>query len=366
MFSRLFILFIFACTLIACSENQVNTDQTAPAENILKTRVPVEVGIVKKEITRQNIPLTGVIQPNYEVDIISETSGKVIKITSNLGDHITTKDTLAFIDDRVPLSQYRQAQAQVLSAQNNLNIARLNLESDKELYKNGDISRLEFENSELAVKTAEANHLSAVANLSLAEKAFLDTRITSPISGYISRKYIEKGTMVNNGMNLLRVVDLSTLKIEVGIPQNAIGMVSTGSSAEINISALAGKTIPGTIRHISPQADENNGTFLAEVHFSNDRQKLIRAGMTARVNLTVVNNEKELVIPDYALITKNGDNSVYKIKQNRAELTPVSIINSLGSQVLIGSGISEGDTIVVVGMKNLGLNTPIWIETVHE
>lgn len=355
----------------ACGSGEENPEKTGKqseevTRDVEKKRVPVEVGIVKKEITRQNVPLTGIIQPIYEVDLVAEASGRVKQINKNLGAYVTPKDVLALIDDRVPLSKYKQAQAQVLSAQNNLSIAKLNLESDSELFKSGDISKLEYENSELAVKTAEANHLTAQATLSLTEKAYQDTRITSPINGLVSRKNIENGTMVNNGMVLFRIVDLSTLKIEVGIPQNFINLVSVGGDAQITISALSGETVPGKIKYISPQADEQSGTFLAEIHFKNSKSNLIRAGMTAKVNLSIVNTNKQLVIPDYALITKNGEDAIYKISKNQANLTPVTVLQTFGSQVTISSGIEEGDTIVVVGMKNLGLNTPIWIETVHK
>ncbi|MCB0282968.1 MAG: efflux RND transporter periplasmic adaptor subunit [Calditrichae bacterium] len=369
MFYKIMIVCFCLFILIACSENQAGTENN---ENTVekkagteKARIPVEAGIVKKAITKQEIPLTGIVQPIYEVNVVSETSGQVKQISKNIGDYVSRKDTIAYIDDRVPLSQYRQAQAQVLSAKNNLEIARLNLESDQELFKNGDISRLEYENSELAVKTSEASHLSALANLSLAEKAFLDTRIVSPISGHIARRFIENGTMVSAGMNLFRVVDLSTLKVMVGLPQNIVNQVTAGSSANISISSMNNKKFRGTIRHISPQADESNGTFMAEVHFENTTDNPVRAGMAAKVAVLVTSAEKQLVVPDYAIISKNGSNSLYRVNQNYAELIPVSIENTIGSHVVIGSGIAEGDTIVVVGMKNLGLNTPIWIETIH-
>ncbi len=370
MFRIKLIIISLPLIFMSCAQSPENPEESGQfskdaKEQVVKTRIPVEVGIVKKEITRQNIPLTGIIQPIFEVGLIAESTGRVKRITKNLGAYVTPKDTIAFIDDRVPLSQYKQAQALVLSAQNNLKIAKLNLESDNELFKSGDISKLEHENSILAVKTAEANYLSAQATLSLTEKAFLDTRITSPISGFISRKNIEKGSMVNNGMSLFRVVDLSTLKIEVGIPQNFINLISVGSEAQITISALNEKMVLGHVKYLSPQADETNGTFKAEIHFRNSKSDLIRAGMTARINLSLTNTNKQVVIPDYALIAKNGGHAVYKISNKRAILNPVSILQTFGSQVVISEGISEGDTIVFVGMKNLGLNTPVWIETVH-
>jgi len=355
--------------IYSCEENsaQEQDENLVVEENPAKPQltVPVEISIVKHEVVKQSIPLTGVLLPLYAIDIISETSGKVQQINKNLGDRVSPKDTLAKIDDRVPLSQYQQAQAQVLSAKNNLNIAQLNFSSDKELFESGDISKLEFENTRLAVKTAEANHLSALASLSLSEKSYLDTRITSPISGVISRKVIEPGTMVSNGMMLYRVVDYNTLKIEIGVSQKLISLITIGSPATVTISALNNLSARGKVHFISPQADEQTGTFLVEIQIPN-QAKTIRAGMTARIELIVSSTDEQIVIPNHALVTKNGNSFVYKVANNKAQITEINIKNTVGSKTIVESGISQGDSIVVVGIKNLGIDTPVLIETVIE
>ncbi len=362
-------LLILFSLVFSCSENKAQNEEQN--ENIEKDRkkpvqaIPVEVAIVKQEAVQQNIQLTGVLQPIQSVDIISETSGKVEKVNINLGDWVTTNDILAKVDDRVPLSQYNQAKAEVLSAKSNLGIAQLNLTSDKELFGGGNVSKLKYENSILAVKIAEADHLSAVARLSLADKAYKDTRITSPINGIVSRKYIEKGTLVSNAMELFRVVNINTLKIEVGVPQKLINMISTKSVAQISISAMNNLTVPGKVYFISPQADGKTGTFLVEIQAAN-KNRAIKAGMTASIDLAVSQFDEQITIPNHALINKNDEQLVYKIENNKARLTEVGVNQVIGSNATINSGISKGDSIVVVGMKNLGVNTPVLIETVHE
>ena len=365
------LIFSFLLFIISCGRNQAEDQQSKNnktegfSDSETSKRIPVEALVVKNNAVEQNIPLTGILKPLHSVDIVAEVSGKVEKIYKKLGDAVTTKDTLAVIDDKIPLSQYRQAKSQVLSAENNLKIAQLNLQSDEELYKRGDISKLTYENSVLAVKLAEANHLSALAALSLMEKGYHDTRISSPISGLISRKYIELGTMVMPNMPLYRVVDLTTLKIEVGISQATISHVILGSLAKVKISALNNKTVNGTVRYISPQADENTGAFTTEIHVKNTDEQSIRAGMTAKIDLILTDIRQQLTIPDHALVSKNGNNYVYKISRGTARLTDISITETIGSQVVIEDGLSKGDTIVVVGMKNLGVDTKVWLETVH-
>ncbi len=369
IFSSLLIL-VLLFNLNSCGNKPTEekpVENTAEESKPIKNNqtIPVEALIIKPKKLEQNIPLTGILKPIHEVDIVAEVSGKVQVINKKLGDAITTRDTLAVIDEKIPLSNYRQAKSQVLTADNNLKIAKLNLKSDEELFKNGDISELAFENSRLAVKSAEANRLSALANLSLLEKNYHDTRITSPIAGLISRKTIDIGTMVTPNVPVYRVVDLTTLKIQVGVPQSMINRVLVGSEAKVQISALNNQIFPGAVRYISPQADENTGAFTIEAHVQNTPGLKIRAGMTAKVDLLLTEKEEKLIIPDHALISKNGNNHLYKIEGGIARLTEITIGETIGSQVVVSQGLADGDTIVVVGMKNLGVDTKVFIEMIH-
>ncbi|MFC2084845.1 efflux RND transporter periplasmic adaptor subunit [Bacteroidota bacterium] len=360
----LIIVFSFSLLLITnfCSppENN-NQDNQTTTERI----VPVEALIVNTESITQTISLTGTLEPFNSVDIIAEVTGEIMKINKELGNYVTTKDTLAVIDDVIPKSQLKQAEAQVLSAKNNLKISESNLKSDEILFENGDISQLAYDNSLLAVKNAEAGYLSALASLSLTEKTYNDTRITSPIRGVISRKYINLGTMASSGMSLYRVVDLSRLKIEVNVPQEYINRIITGSSANIYISALLNKKFEGAVKRISPQADETTGGFMIEISVRNDNKMSIKAGMTCRIELVLSNLEDQLTVPEYAILTKENKDYIYKVVNNRAKLQEVNILDNLNGYALIAEGITEGDTIITVGINNLGIDTKIIIEDIQ-
>ena len=365
-FSKSFFVLLLL-SIMSCGENDNKEEIASNIESTSEETkvVPVEVMVISKQNLEATIPFTGILAPSHSVDIISEVSGKVQKINMKLGQRVSTKDVLAVIDDEVPYNQFQQAQAQKLSADNSLKIAQLNLESDNILFDNDDISKIAYENSVLAVKNAEANQLAAIANLSLLKKNFNNTRIKSPISGIISRKHIELGTMVSIGMPIYRIVDLSYLKIEIGISQDMVNYVQVGSQASIQISALNNQSFSGKVRYISPQAEEQTGTFKAEIHVTNTQKMEIRAGMTASVELSVSNEGKQLSVPNYALVTKNGDQSIYKISGNIAELYKIEIGQSLGSRTIVNFGLAEGDTIVVVGMKNLGEKTSVFVESVN-
>lgn len=355
------LLVLFSCS----QENNDGAVDNLQLKNITSQQIPVEVMIVKRKGVEKNLNLSGILKPKHAVDIVAEVSGKIKKINKNLGDRVSMKDILATIDDGIPLSNYKQAKSQVLSAQNNLDIARLNLLSDEDLFMSGDISKLEYENSQLAVKTAEAGHLSALASFSLMKKAYNDTRITSPIIGYISRKYIDLGMMVNQNSPLYRVVDLSSLKLEIGIPQKMIAYVEPGTKVNIKIPALNQEEFQGSVHYISPQADENTGSFNVEIYVENTSDRRIKAGLTVRVEVILDSHTDQLVIPDYALISRNDSSFVHKVSNHWSQLNPVQIGDSFQNFIIIEDGLMEGDTIVVVGVKNLTDKSKIWIESIQ-
>jgi RND family efflux transporter MFP subunit len=172
--------------------------------------------------------------------------------------------------------------------------------------------------------------------------------------------------MVVPGAPLYRVVDLSALKAEVGIPQGLVSRVRVGSPAQVSVPALGNRRFAGEVRAIGPQADAASGAFPVEVHVENPPDKILRAGMTARVEILTGGREKQLAVPEHALVARNGDRYVYRISQKIARLTPVSVDAVFGDQAIISGGLAPGDTVVVVGMKSLGVETRVWIETLHQ
>lgn len=367
MFYKVTLILLFGMLLLnSCSEDnasEVNQDKTETS-GVTNNLIPVEAMLITPKVIEQNLELTGKLVPKNSVDIAAEVSGKAIKINKELGEYVAANQTIAIIDDVIPESQYKQAQAQVLSAESNLDIAEANFKSDKFLFENGDISELQFNSSQSELNGAKAQHLSALASLSAAKKNYEDTKIKSPISGLISRKNIDYGTMVNMGTVVYRIVDLSQLKMMVSVPQEVINRVKIGSKGKISISALNEKIFDGVVKRISPQADESTGGFAVEIHVSNSNN-LIKAGMTAKINLILSKDDKFLAVPDYAVVTKNNENYVYKINNDVAELVEVEIKETIGNNIVVEKGISNGDKIVIVGMKNLGIKTPVKVEKLY-
>ncbi len=361
-----YVLVALCCCMPSCGP-QEDSDAGGSAEPGAETlrAVPVEARVVRLENVEEAVVVTGVIVPHRAVDVVAETGGRLTQVRAEVGGRVRSGDTLAVIDDRVARSRLEHAMAQVLSAENKLEIARLNFESDRQLFEHEDISRLSFENSRLAVKAAQADLKSNQADLSRARKGFEDTRLTSPIDGWISRKHVELGAMTSTGATTYRVVNLDTMKVMLGIPQTAIGRVQEGGPVRITVAALGDRTFEGHVRRISPQAEEVTGAFPVEVHLDNTHDMSIRAGLAARCRVILGGSSLQFVVPGNAVLARDGKAHVYRIRDGIARLTEVKTRETFGSQVAVDSGLAEGDTIVVAGMNRLGAATHVVIRALR-
>jgi len=289
--------------------------------------------VVSRRMVEGRVPLNGIMEPVHEVDLISEAAGRVTSVRVNVGDAVSEGDTLAVIDDRVPESRFLQARAAVLTAENQVKIARITKDSDRLLLDSDDISHLEFEQSLHALRQAEAQRLLALAEKKLAQKQFEDTRITSPIGGLVSRRFVERGTMATQGAPLFRVVDLSQLKVNVGVPQAVAAGLKNGGRARVRPTVLNDVTLDGRVHSISPQADEETGAFTAEIRVPNTDGSL-RAGLTATCEI-ILPGSLLLVVPDHAMVSREGEAYVYRVYGGKATLTRVEKADALGSDVRI-------------------------------
>lgn len=348
--------------VISCGP-QEESDAAGSAEPGVDTVRAVTVGarVVRQEHVEEAVEVTGVVAPHRAVDVVAEAAGRLTRVMAEVGGRVSSGDTLAVIDDRVAASRLEHAKAQVLSARNKLKIAQLNFESDSQLLDSGDISRLAFETSRFAVKSAEAELKSNLAELSRARKGFEDTRLTSPIDGWVSRKHIERGAMMSVGKAAYRLVDLTTMKIDLGIPQSAIGRITPGGSVHVTVDALGGRTFDGYVRYVSPQAEAATGAFPVEVHMSNTPGMTIRAGMTARCRVILGGSGLQFVVPGNAVVARDGTEYVYRIWDGIARLTEVKTRKTFGAHVAVEAGLEEGDSIVVEGMNRLGAATNVTI-----
>ena len=247
-----------------------------------------------------NIEATNII-------VSSQVSGKVLQILKDEGDKVNKNDTVIIIDPETyklkleeALAAKEAAQAQfnllkegarkedVKQAEENLKQAQVTFnlaEKDKErmenLYQAKSITKKQYDdamaNYEITqarlksanenfekvknlarpeeLKQAEANLNRVIANVNLIKKNLNDCYVTSPSSGFITKKFVEVGETAGMMSSLFQVADLSSVDLVIYVPETELGKVQLGQKAEITVDTYPDKFFNGRVIYISPQAE---------------------------------------------------------------------------------------------------------------
>lgn len=146
--------------------------------------------------------------------------------------------------------------------------------------------------AEAAVQLAQANIASTQANVSAAEAALKRAQLNreyaelhAPYDGVVSVVNVDPGDLGTPGQTAIRVLDTSTLRVEVQISDTDIGHVAVGQKAQVFAEALPDQTLTGTVTYIAPEATTSGTARSYLVRVTMDQPGALRTGMTAEVNI---------------------------------------------------------------------------------
>lgn len=279
-----------------------------------------------------------------------------------------------------------QLEQAVKSAELAYNNAKTNFDRQTELYNMGAISLAAYEAAEiqcetarLAYESAQKNHeivttvitpgneQSAENGVKTAEAAMsaaslaaeqarvniANTRITAPISGYISAKNVALGQFAAAGNPLFTIVNPENLEAEIKVTETVIPYVTQGGKALIDISSASLDGIEGEISVVNPIKDSMTGMYTVRVSVPNVDNKL-NVGMIADVTLvTDLSAENVVSVLSESIIQEGEEYFVYVVKDNKAEKRKVTLGVTDGTYTQITEGVSEGEAVVNSGKEYL-------------
>ena len=229
-------------------------------------------------------------------------------------------------------SGLRQAQAQVVNAQNSLSDL---LQGPKQ--EDIDIARAQL-------KQAQLSQLQA-------EHSLTNAQIVAPFDGVISQLNIKQGEQSTNGLPAVVLTDLNGFTMKVLVDEIDVRQVAVGQSVRLSIDALPDAEITGKVTKISPTAANVNNVVAYEVTIVPDpTDEPLRVGMSATAIITTAEVDDAVLIPNrYITLDRDtGKAYVYKLVNNQPALQEVELglRNERESQVL--AGLDAGDTIALV------------------
>ncbi len=311
------------------SHKQVKTTQNNVAVTVAETEM--------KE-TNGNLELVGTTQPNKEVNIASESSGKIVQVNFKMGDFVSQGKVLAKIDDTYKRLAYENAKL-------NYNKCKEDLNRYEVLRKGEAVSETQLRDIRLAYENASIQ-------LENAKKQWDDTRIVAPFSGYITSKNTELGAYVNAGTVIAGIADISELKVVLDVSESNAYELSQGQQVNITADVHPETDYKGKISNISPKAGASH-TYPVEILIANNGKDKLKAGTYVNVTVNMGKSSKAMMIPRDAIVSSVKAPSVYIVKGETAQLVKITTGRSFNSDLEVVAGLSEGDKVVTNGQINL-------------
>jgi len=252
---------------------------------------------------------TGIIEPIQTVELKSKASGEIIEFPFEEGDPVTKGQQIVRLDPTTAKNEFDQAQADLEVATVALSQAIKQTDRQKQMYDQGLISELDYENALLAKEQANSNLIKAKTALDDAKERLSDTVIESPISGIMLIKYVEEGQIIASGISavsggttIASVADLSKVSVRTSVDEVDIGQIQTGQKATVIAESYPDREFRGEVIRIHPQAivEQNVTTFDVTIEVDNT-DGLLMAGMNASVEIIAGFKENILLVPREAL-----------------------------------------------------------------
>jgi RND family efflux transporter MFP subunit len=205
-----------------------------------------------------------------------------------------------------------------------------------------------------AIEAAQASLEAAESQLAQAEKSLEDTTIGAPFDGFITSRPVSIGQWVATNNNVATVVQISSVKLQLQIPEQRAAEVKEGMTVTARVAAYANRDFTGTVHAIVPSVDASSRAFMIEARFENPQSELL-PGMFANAKVMLPGTEQAVFVAANAVFydSTTDANHVYSIVNSVARLNVVLKGDSEGDLVRILSGLTGDETVAVNNQDNL-------------
>ncbi len=285
------------------------------------------------------VSFEGTLAPRKQADVDFTVPGTVTKVYVKSGAKVTKGQRLARIDDGDLRNAVELAEANLATAEANLD----------QVYDDAG--------SSAAITSAKAQVRSAGAALSAAREDLADAVLRAPITGTVASLGIEVGDSVGSGSGAAAesttgsaavvIISTATWKVEGSVAAADLGSITAGQDVSVTTDAAA-DPLPGRIASVGIVADstsaEGTAMFPVVVNLSGTHTGLY-SGTTASAVITTGSYPDVLTVPTAAIRTEAGKSVVTKVDGSGTSTVTVEVGRVFGSSTEVTSGLAEGDTV---------------------
>lgn len=345
------ILIALAVLLALASGYYIYSKRSQPLE--------VETYTIKKGNLRKIISGSGEVQSEKQIELTFPTAGKVATTSAKVNGHVKKGEIVAKLDKNDLYYNLQQAEANRDSALAAYESAKSALTITYDDWKEDLDSPSEYVKSQLdraqkSVDQAKAQLEAAETQVQLAKNALQNANLTSPISGTVVEINADEGEQVSPTVPFAIIADLDQLIFKLEIDEEELGLITVGDSADIYLEAWRKEALQSQVLKISPKGTKTtSGATVFLVDLAVPTQQKAKIGMTGRAEV-VVNEKNNIVkVPFEALLTANGDNYVYLLKNEKAAKQVIETGLKTDSYHEVINGLQKGDKVIVSELTKL-------------
>jgi HlyD family secretion protein len=391
---------------------RANVDSGRPAMDMTMrvtagaTPFPVSVAAVARGTMTGTVTYTGTVAAFSEEDIFPRVTGRIVEMPVYPGDAVRAGQVLARLDDVELTSKVREAEAMASTAQAN----RAQMEADlvaarhgiaqmerevamveaeqgyatavrarsERLVAVGAISRQEYENDRAMAQALDAKREAAHAKLEQARAMELAARrkleaadsmvaqgraavrtatvvrdyvtITAPSSGYVVKRLVAPGVLVQPGMAILKVAQVDRVRLQANVGERDVASIRTGSS--VAVTTTAGQTLTTRVTSVFPFVDQGSRTAVVEAVVANGDRRLL-PGQYVTMQLVTGERAGAMTVPRGAVARLGGGAKVWVVSDGRAEPRDVTTGFESADRVEIVRGLTGSERVVARGHDGL-------------
>ena len=329
--------------------------------------------VAVEPVATQNVEIygefVGRIRAQQFVEIRARVEGYLERMLFTEGTYIKKGQTLFVIDPKLYRARVNKAKAQLNKAKAQALKAQRDLERIRPLYEQNAASQLDLDNAIASYESAAADVVVCEADLTQAEMTLGYTTVQSPVSGYISERNVDIGTLVGpSGKSLLAtVVKSDTVRVDFSMTaldylRSKARNVNLGQkdttrkwNPYITVTLADGSQYPyrGLVDFADPQVDPQTGTFSVRAEMANPDHILL-PGQFTKVKLLLDVREDAVVVPTKALVIEKGGAYIYVVRPDSVvEKRFIETGPELDNKTVVERGLLSGERIVVEGYHKL-------------
>lgn len=342
------VIFCLCVAIVSCTRPAPKT-KTKEARQLPK----VETITIEPKVWHQSIKTFGTFEAAEKVSLSTEFSAKVNTVNVTEGQNIEAGTTLVVFDKAEQKMRSRQADNEIKNAKNVLEKAKALFKRRETLFHQEAISKEQFDLAQNQLTNAQTVYEQAVIGKSLAKYSLKRTKIVSPVSGTIVTKNVEEGEVALPGVPLVEIQVTDTMRIITYVTQQEINSVQVGAPCQVTTPGVRGRTYTAHVELRGATVDPITGNFPIKLTVEN-KDGLLKPGMTAIVNLKGLEINDAILIPESAVVDRNRKRVVYILHKNKAiEREPVLAAATIDSIIPVLHGVNAGDKLIVGGLSNI-------------